>query len=561
MKRSIFAVIVLYGMSPDESASYKSLLHARSRISPEELDLTILVHDNSPNAPSPTSLPPGVFHHRDPSNSGIAKAYNNALSMALDCRYEWLLTLDQDTEFPEDALQIYLDAIRTLDARPDVAAIVPQIRAQGRIISPCYFEFGARPAWLPSGYSGIPSQQVFPFNSASLLRVAALRQVGGYSPWFWLDSSDFFLYRQLAKVGKRVFVEGRLEVNHILSMMSMGDSVSPDRYQTILLAESAFWDLEMNFLAGCERTLRLIVRMFKHWRRHDSQALQQLTRQALLLRLFRSRAFRIARWRQATEQRFGKVPVGLPSAIRPKVSVCMATCNGETYILPQLRSMLPQLLSGDEIIIVDDASVDDTPTLVLEFIRNLAPSTQAPRMVFLRHNQNHGVVKTFEEAVRCATGDILFLSDQDDLWAHDKVRKVLAVFEKNPKAQVVATNFSVIDDQDKPVHNSPLNAHRKFSVSLAANFIHNQFQGAALAFRSSFLQQILPFPTGRLFLHDRWIGARASLRKAETHFIDEPLLLYRQHAENYTRRYGKWKQILLRMQLVSDLVRLSRQRL
>jgi glycosyltransferase involved in cell wall biosynthesis len=559
--RRFLAVIVLYGMAPDESASYQSLLRARSQIGAEELDLTILLHDNSPIAVSRPTLPAGVFHHRDASNSGIARAYNNALTMALDCRYEWLLTLDQDTDLPENTLQIYLDAIRSLDARPDVAAIVPQIRAQGRIVSPNFFALGAWPRWFPSGYVGIPSQQVFAFNSASLLRVSALRQVGGYSPWFWLDNSDSFLYRQLAKYGKQVFIEGRLEVNHSFSMMNMQQNVSPDRYQTILLAESAFWDLEMNFLAGWDRTLRLVVRMFKHWRRRDSPVLRQLTRRALLLRLFRSRASRIARWRQATEQRFGAVPNAVAPSSRPKVSVCMAACNGEKYILPQLRSILPQLESGDEIIIVDDASVDDTPALVTGLMQTLADSMHAPRILLLRHTHNHGVVKTFDQAIRSATGDILFLSDQDDLWAPDKVQKVLGAFDKHPDAQIVATGFSVIDDQDRPVANSPLNANRKFSVSLAANFWHNQFQGAAIAFRSSFVQQILPFPTGRLFLHDRWIGARSILRKAETHFLDEPLLLYRQHPDNYTRRYSKAKQFLLRLQLFSDLVRLSRQRL
>jgi glycosyltransferase involved in cell wall biosynthesis len=301
--------------------------------------------------------------------------------------------------------------------------------------------------------------------------------------------------------------------------------------------------------------------MFKHWQRHDSQALRRLTRQALALRLFHSKTFRIARWKQSIEQHFGGVPHGFVSSTRPKVSVCMATCNGDRYILPQLRSILPQLTSEDEIIIVDDASVDDTPALVLDFIHSLATSTQVPTVVLLRHDKNLGVIPTFEEAIRCATGDILFLSDQDDLWANDKVQKVLNAFASNPKAQVVATGFSVIDDQDRPVHNSPLTANRKFSVSLAANFLHNQFQGSALAFRSSFIQQILPFPVGRLFLHDRWIGARALLRKAETLFIDEPLLLYRQHPQNYTRRFSKTRQFLLRLQLFSDLVRTSGQRL
>jgi glycosyltransferase involved in cell wall biosynthesis len=164
---------------------------------------------------------------------------------------------------------------------------------------------------------------------------------------------------------------------------------------------------------------------------------------------------------------------------------------------------------------------------------------------------NAGVIRTFEEAIRSATGDIIFLCDDDDLWAPDKVRKVLQIFAADPDTRIVATGLSLIDENDQPIPGSDFMRHRNFSSNFFANLLHNQFQGSAMAFRSSLLRDVLPLPSNHLFLHDVWIGTRNTLAGGKAIFLDEPLLLYRRHAGNYSRKMGFLKQLRLRMQLVS----------
>jgi GT2 family glycosyltransferase len=555
MKTRIIAVIVLYNTTVEESVSYCSLLRAAEVIPSGELDLAVVLFSNTAGAVEPEGLPPNVLFLKSASNCGLAAAYNRTLDIAIEGGYEWILTLDQDTKLPADTFRVFVDTLMALDRRPDVAAVVPQIRAKGRIISPNWFAAGAWPRWFPSGFTGIPSETVYAFNSASLLRTSALRQIGGYSPWFWLDNSDSYLYRQLSKFGKRVFVAGNLKVDHDFSMLNMRERLSPDRYRNILLSESAFWDMEMNALAGLERTARLAARLIKHLLRLDSMELQRLTLQALLMRMFRSREYRIARWRKATQVRLGPALKGLGSpSDQPMVSVCMAAYNGAPFIEAQLRSILPQLEPTDEIVIVDDASHDGTVDYILRTQRELERTPGAPRMLLIQHQINWGVVSSFEDAVRCATGDILFFSDDDDLWAPDKVRKVLDVFATQPKIQVVSSGFILIDEHDLPTIDSEFLRHRRFTPSLAANLLRNQFQGSTMAFRSSLIKNILPFPPDRLFLHDAWIGSWNLLARGGTAHIDEPLLLYRRHPGNYTRRLSRLKQIGRRVQLVAALL-------
>jgi GT2 family glycosyltransferase len=566
MTRSVVAVIVLYATKIADCVSLHSLLHAAAQLPPHAVRLKIHLHDNTEGTTDQSfsvnalcesvGFPPEMVDYvHDAQNSGLATAYNRALNIAHREGYEWLLTLDQDTVLPEDSLAILMETVSLLDDRPDVAAVVPQIRAGGRIVSPNWFFASAWPRWFPSGYMGITQRTTFAFNSGSLLRVSAVHQAGGYSPWFWLDNSDAFIYRRLAKLGKRVFVAGQLELAHDFSMQDMQKKVSPARYRTILLAESAFWDLEMDFMAGLERTLRLAVRVVKHFLRRDSKELRRLTIEALRLRLLHSRRFRIARWRELTAPmiaRFGKVE---PLNSRPKISVCMAAYNGESFLREQLDSIVAQLSREDEIILIDDRSGDGTLGLLEQFQREQAAKIGSPGVLLIAHTANRGVVRTFEETLRAATGDLLFLADDDDRWAPDKVDQVLKAFAADPDLQIVSTGLELIDGSGRPVAASDFLRYRRFSASVLANLLHNQFQGSTMALRSSALQWVLPFPTDKLFLHDAWIGLRILLRGGKVRHLEESFLLYRRHGANVSRRLSRTDQIKLRLQLVVALLR------
>lgn len=99
------------------------------------------------------------------------------------------------------------------------------------------------------------------------------------------------------------------------------------------------------------------------------------------------------------------------------ISVCMACYNGQKYIRQQIDSILSQLKENDELIISDDGSKDLTCEIVLSY--------HDPRIKLLHNTKEHGFIGNFENALRCAKGDIIFLSDQDDVWKKIKFRKSL----------------------------------------------------------------------------------------------------------------------------------------
>jgi glycosyltransferase involved in cell wall biosynthesis len=226
----------------------------------------------------------------------------------------------------------------------------------------------------------------------------------------------------------------------------------------------------------------------------------------------------------------------------PRVSVCMAAFNGGKYIEIQLRSILSQLGTADEVVIVDDCSHDDT----VARIRGM----QDRRIHLIQHTANQGVVATVEDALRLAKGDILFLSDDDDIWAETKVRRFLEVFHDSPDVQIVTSRVRLIDENGNPYTDDRITRKGHFLAGFWWNVYKNHYQGSAMAIRASLLEQVLPFPVQPPFLHDAWIGTRNAIVGGKTGFIEEELLFYRRHSNNFSRRLSPWNQLRVRVELL-----------
>ena len=537
---NVMAVIVLYRIAPEESPAFRSVLAARQAFRPEQGGVRVLLWDNSPGAEERGDLPDGVSYFADRSNSGLATAYNRALEWAELHGADWLLTLDQDTSVPADFFARLAAAATASSTYAGVGAIVPQIAAEGKQLSPNWFQFGAVPRWYRSGYVGVPREAVFAFNSGAMHRVDALRQIGGYDPRFWLDDSDAMIFSKLHQHGKRVYVAGDIQLDHEFSMKDMQRRMSAARYQNALFAETAFWDLRMNRMAGWERTLRLMVRLAKHWMRGDSAELRRITWRALVRRLFTSKRRRIEEWMRATEARVQGMPGR--SMHQARISVCMAAYNGGPFVEAQLESILSQLKPNDEVVVVDDGSKDDT----VQRIEQLGDR----RMRLLRHQRNAGVVATFEDALRSATGEILFLSDDDDLWAPSKVSRFMEVFANRSDVEIVSSRVRMMDENGRPLPDSRINREGRFARGFWRNLYMNHYQGSAMAIRTSMLGRVLPFPVGRSFLHDAWIGTRNELLGGKTFFIDEDLLFYRRHSNNASQTKSPLRKLETRVDLL-----------
>ena len=213
---------------------------------------------------------------------------------------------------------------------------------------------------------------------------------------------------------------------------------------------------------------------------------------------------------------------------RPRVSVCMATYNGSKYVEHQLRSILAQLAEGDEIVIVDDASTDDT--------RAVIAAIEDPRIRLIARDVNRGYVRTFEEALGAASGDVLLLSDQDDEWVDGRVDALVAATRERA---VAAGNLVLLGD-DAPLPNPISGKPWSLSARTGNQSVRNRVRilagmapyfGCAMAIRREFLPRVLPFPDALTESHDLWIAITANTAHEMAH-VESPVIRRRLHDSN-----------------------------
>lgn len=543
----ILALVVLYKMQPNESVAFTSLQTAISALPKGWCDIRILLYDNTPGGCDPGPLPEGVQYEAAGHNEGLAAAYNHALAIAQREKDAWLLILDQDTTLSSDYLSRMSELALEVAANEKIGAIVPRMLDSGRPVAPVFIRFWGV-GYVPSDFEGTSRREIHATNSATLFRVSALRNIGGFSPYFWLDYVDGYVFRQLHLHGMKVYVAKNIQVEHELSLLHGGE-LKADRFRNILRAESAFWDLYGGYVQGLALTARLLCRIWRQRRRGHDIAIRQLTYQELKRRVLQSKAQRINDWMREMEQRiqsFENAGGGrIPCEERPTISVCMAAYNGERYITAQLQSILSQLGDEDEVIVVDDASTDGT--------REKVRALDDRRIRFLKHDRNQGVARTFEDGIRAASGEILFLSDQDDLWASNKVSTVLRAFQLQPEADIVVSDAELINTNDAPIGPSYYAERGKFRSGVLANVFRCSYLGCVMAFRRRICAWVLPFPTEADVLHDLWIGTSNALTSGKTLYIDHPLVRYRRHEHNVTG--NKRLTIARRMRIRWDLCR------
>jgi glycosyltransferase involved in cell wall biosynthesis len=201
----------------------------------------------------------------------------------------------------------------------------------------------------------------------------------------------------------------------------------------------------------------------------------------------------------------------------------MAVFNGERYLAEQVLSILPQLQDDDEIVIVDDASIDGS-VAILEGMNDR-------RIHIIRQTHNLGVLKTYERALTEARGDVIFLCDQDDVWREDKVEKILGVLSYYHDVSLVISDGMIIDADGNITERSCL-VSGKFYGSILSNLVRNRYLGCTMAFRRHLLRYCLPFPDDTP-MHDMWIGMVNQL-VGKVGYINEPLISYRRHGNNTT---------------------------
>ena len=168
----------------------------------------------------------------------------------------------------------------------------------------------------------------------------------------------------------------------------------------------------------------------------------------------------------------------------------MCTYNGANYLQEQLISIMTQTRLPDELVICDDGSTDMTLDILDKFSKN------APFEAKVYHNKKKlGPTKNFENAISLCKGDIIFLSDQDDVWLPHKVAKIEELFlEHSEDVGYIFSNALIVDEKLFPLGYTMWEGilfteyqQRTFKNGHQLEILlkHNVVTGATMAFRKN----------------------------------------------------------------------------
>lgn len=202
------------------------------------------------------------------------------------------------------------------------------------------------------------------------------------------------------------------------------------------------------------------------------------------------------------------------------VSVAMAVYNGEKYLEQQVLSIVEQLGKEDELVISYNDSTDGT----FQILNDLSSGFPCIRVI---RCERKGVLSNFENAIRHCSHEIIFLSDQDDIWLKGKVEAVVEIM--NRENAVLAMHDCVYTNDQLKETDMTLFRDRNVQTGFIRNWIRNGYQGSCMAFRKELCDVVLPFPED-VAMHDQWIGLLAE-KCGKVVMINQVFMKYRRHED------------------------------
>ena len=207
--------------------------------------------------------------------------------------------------------------------------------------------------------------------------------------------------------------------------------------------------------------------------------------------------------------------------MKPLISIVMASYNGEKYLRPQLDSLLAQDYPSLEIICVDDASTDDTWALLMSY------QAKDARIKIIQQSANQGYIATFEKGIHAATGDLIALADQDDIWISSKISKL---FDALGQASLVYSDSELINAQGEKMGQKMSQIKKQIAYNSPLMYTFGAWApGHSMLFKRDILATALPF--SNWVTHDYLLGFAATCHQG-INYLPISLVLYRQHETN-----------------------------
>lgn len=207
------------------------------------------------------------------------------------------------------------------------------------------------------------------------------------------------------------------------------------------------------------------------------------------------------------------------------VSVVICTYNGSRFVGEQIDSICRQTYTRLQIIIVDDASADNTYEIIKQY------AARDERIFAYRNEYNLGFNLNFNKACKLAEGDFIAIADQDDIWEATKIEKLLAKIQEDASILLV----HCISARFEKFGEFHLKSHKLVNYFAGKDvrnfFLSNFISGHNMLFRRSLLEKSLPFPEN--VYYDWWLAAVACCNgKIEP--VPQILVWHRMHDANAT---------------------------
>ena len=218
----------------------------------------------------------------------------------------------------------------------------------------------------------------------------------------------------------------------------------------------------------------------------------------------------------------------------------MATYNGAEFIAEQIDSILVQMDEYDELIISDDGSSDNTCEIVKRYM-------ESDGRIKLIAGPKMGFSCNFGNAVANSSKEIIVFTDQDDVWAKDKLATIEECFVNDPKCTTILHNMSTfVDDPAKDEGKIVIEYHK----GTLRNIAFSCYWGCCMAVKREFIDRFTPFPDYCVG-HDQLTGIMSE-KYGKTKYIDKKLIMHRIHAHNTCGRGGLKRAMVFRYNLFKN---------
>jgi glycosyltransferase involved in cell wall biosynthesis len=208
----------------------------------------------------------------------------------------------------------------------------------------------------------------------------------------------------------------------------------------------------------------------------------------------------------------------------PLVSIVMPTYNGARYIAQAIQSCIAQTYLNWELIIVDDASTDTTPTIIEQYV------DQDPRIYTIRHDHNRKLPGALNTGFRQANGAYFTWFSDDDLYLPNAIKEMVSFLEQNPDIGLTYTDFTFIDSEGMPLETISVEPPETIGI-------HNP-TGLCHLYRRRVQEAVGDYAEDLFLVEDLdfWIRAFSKFKVKPLH---KNLAYYRQHGASLTGTRGQ----------------------